>query len=40
MLCMGLHAQDFRIHPSEYFDNGGDNVDVFSEVYPEDSKDD
>ena len=26
MLCMGLHAQDFRINPSGYFENGGANV--------------
>ena len=35
MLCMGLHAQDFRINPSGYFENGGANVMVFSDVYPE-----
>lgn len=35
MLCMGLHAQDFRINPSGYFENGGTNVMVFSDVYPE-----
>lgn len=34
MLCMGLHAQDFRINPSGYFENGGANVMVFSDVYP------
>ena len=40
MLCMGLHAQDFRINQSGYFENGGANVMVFSDVYPEDTRED
>lgn len=40
MLCMGLHAQDFRINPSGYFENGGANVMVFSDVYLKDTRED
>ena len=35
MLCMGLHAQDFRINPSGYFENGGGKVMGFGGGYPE-----
>ena len=34
-LSLSLNAQSFKLNSSEYFENEGSNVMVFSDVYPE-----